>query len=101
MSLQELVFVPIHDEIKEHWTLAVICFPGLVVLPTAADGEGTEGGCAEGGGGGEGAAARGKGMRSEAADWHCTKRNGQVRTSSICIHISSIYLHVSLSGWPC
>jgi|SouAtlMetagenome_1021521.scaffolds.fasta_scaffold206566_1 Ulp1 family protease len=54
MSLQELVFVPIHDEIKEHWTLAVICFPGLVVLPTAADGEGTEGGCAEGGGGGEG-----------------------------------------------
>ena len=44
MSLQELVFVPIHDEIKEHWTLAVICFPGLVALPTAADGEGTHGG---------------------------------------------------------
>ena len=59
--------MPVHDgkgDHAHHWTLAVICSPGLVPLrmPTAADGEGT------GGGGGEGAAARGEGEgRSEAA----------------------------------
>ena len=59
--------MPVHDgkgdRAHHHWTLAVICSPGLVTLrmPTAADGEGT------GGGGGGGAAARGEGEGSEAA----------------------------------